>query len=293
MLRPADDVSGGAWIAPRLGPFGGWVGSVVPRGFAAYARVLHRVGDRRGTPVRWAGVAAATGAVLHPTAQWWKLARRTHPWANQPNLGYDEPGPDDRLAEGTHGTRRGEPREWPGGDPNQGHLDLEQLAALVAVLRAVTGDDTITAGFWEGEDWVGVPLTVARRRVPVAPRQRRLRAVPRQLPSRAHTGPDLLDAPVLELPGRRHLLLTGTLDDVVALAGATTISGRPVPGGRTPSLLWSDNRSWYVATEVDFDSTLVGGPHRLIEALLADDTLEAFEVSETDSLMIDGDQVNP
>jgi len=44
---------------------------------------------------------------------------------------------------------------------------------------------------------------------------------------------------------------------------------------------------------VDLDSTVVGGPHRLIEALLADDTLEAFEVSEADSLMVDGDQVNP
>lgn len=44
---------------------------------------------------------------------------------------------------------------------------------------------------------------------------------------------------------------------------------------------------------MDLDSTVVGGPHRLIEALLADDTLEAFEVSEADSLMVDGDQVNP
>src|SRR5665647_566241 len=35
------DPSVADWIAPRLGPFGGQVSSVVPRGFAAYARVRH------------------------------------------------------------------------------------------------------------------------------------------------------------------------------------------------------------------------------------------------------------
>ena len=38
------DLSLGEWIAPRLGSFG-QVTSVVPRGFPAYARVLHPVGE--------------------------------------------------------------------------------------------------------------------------------------------------------------------------------------------------------------------------------------------------------
>ena len=32
---------------------------------------------------------------------------------------------------------------------------------------------------------------------------------------------------------------------------------------------------------------------KLIDAVLADETLEALEVVEADSLMVDGDQVNP
>ncbi len=38
-LEPVADVSVGVWIASRLGPFGGWVGSVA---LAAYAWVLHQ-----------------------------------------------------------------------------------------------------------------------------------------------------------------------------------------------------------------------------------------------------------
>ena len=41
--RALADIAEGSWIAPRLGPFGGWVGSAVPRGYPAYARVLHPV----------------------------------------------------------------------------------------------------------------------------------------------------------------------------------------------------------------------------------------------------------
>ncbi len=40
-LKPVAEVSVGAWIATRLGPFGGWVRSVAPRGYTAYAQVLH------------------------------------------------------------------------------------------------------------------------------------------------------------------------------------------------------------------------------------------------------------
>ena len=94
MFRWVTAVERGDWIADRLGPFGGWVGSVVPRGFDAYARVLHRACDGASVPVRWAQVAASTGSVLHPTAQWWKVARRPDWCAQQPIVAHDEPWPD-------------------------------------------------------------------------------------------------------------------------------------------------------------------------------------------------------
>ncbi len=62
-LHPASAVLG-AWIGPRLGPFGGWVASVAPRGYDAYARVLHPIGEHT-----WAEVCAATGATPHALMQ--------------------------------------------------------------------------------------------------------------------------------------------------------------------------------------------------------------------------------
>lgn len=41
-VHPSDDVEAASWIAPRLQPFGQYIlGSVIPAGFAAYARLLH------------------------------------------------------------------------------------------------------------------------------------------------------------------------------------------------------------------------------------------------------------
>lgn len=284
MFRWVTDVERGDWIADRLGPFGGWVGSVVPRGFAAYARVLHRACDGASVPVRWAQVAASTGSVLHPTAQWWKVARRPDWCAQQPIVAHDEPWPEDWWPEGTRGTRRGAPREWVGAIPAVGELDPDQLAALAQVLRGFSGDREVTAGFWEGSGWQGaVWLTSAGDEGRTG------------LPTGAFIDPAVLEGPLLDLPNRRYFLVAGTLDDLAALAiGAATADVTPFnPGSRTPSLLWPDDHAWCVATEVDLDSTLVAGPRPLIDAVLADETLEALEVVEADSLMVDGDQVNP
>ncbi len=288
MFRWVTDVERGDWIAGRLGPFGGWVGSVVPGGFDAYARVLHRASDRDAVPVRWAQVAASSGTEVHPTAQWWKVARRPDGlMQQQPTVAHDEPWPDGRWAEGARGTRRGKPREWPGANPAVGELDPEQLAALAHVLRDFSGAREVTAGFWEGSGWQGaVWLTSVREGWDGA------RA---GVPTGGFLDRAVLEGPTLELPGRRHFLFVCTLDDLAGLAGGTAVADvTPFsPGRRTPSLVWPDDRGWCVATEVDFDSTLVGGPRPLIDAVLADETLEALELSEADSLMVDGDRINP
>ena len=56
-----------AWVAERLGDFGAGVTSVVPGGFAAYARILHPAEVPRngyGRLVRWAEVASWSGMPL-------------------------------------------------------------------------------------------------------------------------------------------------------------------------------------------------------------------------------------
>ena len=43
-----------------------------------------------------------------------------------------------------------------------------------------------------------------------------------------------------------------------------------------PSLWWPDDRAWFVATEIDFNWTYVGGTRDCIEGVLADPSLEAL-----------------
>jgi hypothetical protein len=47
-----------------------------------------------------------------------------------------------------------------------------------------------------------------------------------------------------------------------------------------------------VASEIGWDSTLVGGSHELIRAVLEDGALEAVRVDPSDDLTWDGDRLN-
>ncbi len=59
-----------------------------------------------------------------------------------------------------------------------------------------------------------------------------------------------------------------------------------------PSLVWPDDRAWILVTEVDYDSTIVGGTSELIRALCADPRLEALPIREGADLTWDADEVN-
>jgi hypothetical protein len=59
-----------------------------------------------------------------------------------------------------------------------------------------------------------------------------------------------------------------------------------------PTIWWPEDRSWCVGSNMDIDSTIVGGTTRLIEEILADPRLEALRVEPDDSLMYDGDRIN-
>jgi hypothetical protein len=84
--------------------------------------------------------------------------------------------------------------------------------------------------------------------------------------------------PRVELPWRDYLLFTGGLRDWSE--------------SRSPNLFWPDDRAWCVASEIDFDSTLVAGSRALVEALCTAPGLEAWTVEPGDSLAVDGDLIN-
>jgi hypothetical protein len=63
-LTWSTDVSAGAWLTERIIGFARDVGSVVPHGFEAYARVFHPLDDGR-----WADRAARNGRIAHAEMQ--------------------------------------------------------------------------------------------------------------------------------------------------------------------------------------------------------------------------------
>ena len=74
-VTPSDTVAAAEWIPGRLNPFAKNVGSIVPKGFEAYARIFHpgteRASEREAptVEVRWAEVAARSGRIAHPEMQ--------------------------------------------------------------------------------------------------------------------------------------------------------------------------------------------------------------------------------
>jgi hypothetical protein len=101
--------------------------------------------------------------------------------------------------------------------------------------------------------------------------------------------PEVLGWPRVETPGRNFLLLHGPL------ASARFIGHQVTPDWfieQSPQLIWPDDRAWCVGTEIDFDSTVVGGSTDLIDELLATKGLEALPVRAGDSLAYDADRIN-
>ena len=145
------------------------------------------------------------------------------------------------------------------GPPAQGHLAPRALAALTAVLAEHTADPSrCYFGIWDG--W-GSPQNAAGT-TPIG---------------------------TISLPQRNYDLYAGPL------RLATRFGHRPTANWilpQSPSLIWPGDRSWFVATEVDFDSTLIGGSAPLIFDILAITTLESWPVEPDDSVAHDGDVVN-
>jgi len=81
--------------------------------------------------------------------------------------------------------------------------------------------------------------------------------------------------PRITSSGRRYLLYRGPLRSITRL--------RFFGGSfRPPSFWWPEDRSWFVATEVDAVSTYVGGTGTLIERLRATDGLEVLPAGVDD-----------
>lgn len=264
-LELQDDLSPSDWLLPRLLPWGRHgtpVGSLVPTGFEAYVRVLHPAGAGGMTPeVTWREVAEASGRTYHPLMQWRQIK---------------EPDPDalgmDRLS-----------------DPWPGHLWTEDCQALYSILGNWTSTPTTCwVGIWEGFGTLGAPsggavgILRARRGGRQRPEDVEHAAM---IASWEEAAARVRRSPKFHHPARAYLLARGPCSAMCELT-------RP-PLRVTPSIAWPDDRAWCVASEIDFDSTLVAASRKCADTLLADDRLETVEVRAEDRLDIGGDTLNP
>ena len=275
MLRAASDDSAASWIEDTIGPFGDGVRALVPPVFEAYARILHPAWAADRTPVRWATVAAWSGGSAHAMAEFEPMAReRGRPSVTRP---FTTP-------------------------PHDGALPSATLEALCDVLaRRTTTPDRCHFGLWEGYGWIGSMAVEMRRAAKLG------------LPNRTYL---LFEGPVVAVSDlgwwedhsdgsiRMRVLdrrSIGFRERAMAFVWPNkheTMSHRPpAPSDATlhresPNLIWPADRSWFVASEIDLDSTFVGGSTELINDLLADRRLEAWPASPADPVTADSDALN-
>jgi hypothetical protein len=243
------DVHQADWIASRLAPWQGVypITIVIPDGFEAYARVLHPVDvpDDGGSLVRWADVAAWSGLPLRADAQFHSIA-----------LPPFDPG---------------RPYPFDGQSPRTGTLLTEDASALAAIARGWTStpDDCwfcVGDGFgWDGDSVTAVFTADGEPPAEVV-KEPRQDPVPAQIRAGPRVG----------LPNREYLLYRGPGEDVTATA---TLNHA---WGQCASLWWPADHAWCVASDVDLPWTYVGGPRGLIDAILADDLIEALPASPDD-----------
>jgi hypothetical protein len=255
-MAPSEEIEAAEWIGGRLHPFGQDVGSVVPTGFEAYARIFHpasRLAGREQVEVRWSDVAEWSGRTVHPEMQFHTIA-------------VPLPDRDTRLQAWSY-------------EPWLGALSERQARALVTLLARYTSTPNVCwfcvwagYGFFNTSavQWLSADSGVASHlqawwwRVRVNFQRRK--PVPQK-------------GKLVRLPARDYLLFKGPL--------ALALGHRD-----GPNLWWPDDRSWCVASEIDFPYTYVGGPKKLIDEILAEPSLEALPAALDHGITAFSDTVN-
>jgi hypothetical protein len=254
--RLSSDLESSRWVGEQMEwSWDGGTGGLLPRGFAAYARVLHPA-EHDGRAVRWAEVAERAGVALTPGIWFQDL---------------EEPSRD---------------AGWEIGAPFPGEIPDEVLDELMPVLREHTSSMRAWFCLWEGWGFLhgGMSTFIARRAGTGTATEGRATAFD------ARPAIDAATADASRLPWRDdYLLFEGPLTGIGAV-GAQVISD-PVDGDgiqdqpmvsfetHTPSLFWPADRAWCAANDIEASFTCIGGSARLIDALYATESLEVVPVA--------------
>ncbi len=230
------------------------MGLTVPRGYPAYARICHPATNKAGEPVSWSEVAKATERRPHALMQWHAIV-----------------GSPDYLNV-THSL-------WEGANPRRGALAHFALSSLCDRLDRGQSEPDCYFCLWEG---YGGLESYGWLKRDIAPDSKIT------VQDRHTFTPEELERSRLHLPHRDYIVLAGPLRSALRIGSFAIDSFWP----QSPNLFWPADRTWCVATEIDFDSTLVAGPGQLIDAILRTPELDAWPVTVDDSLAYDADELN-
>lgn len=298
------ELSVASWLDPMCdAPFGSLY-STVPHGYARYARIFHPVQRDRPTATKswltvdeatyfddvddidalletqtaaWGHVAASYATVLHPEAQFSALCRAT--------------GDDSSSGIAPDG--------WRYHEPEIGNFQASSLAILSQTLAQHTGTPADgVAGIWEG--WGGLTSSAGFARFeaysPFTALKMKLSRFRRAKPGSGVLPREIVEGPRLALPphtGREYILFQADAQAFTDIAWRSDAPwGNDLIDPNSPSILWPADRAWFLATEIDYDSTLVGGSAELIHDIIATPGLEAMVLPEHPVLHEHGDRIN-
>ncbi|GAB2520229.1 hypothetical protein GCM10027064_17210 [Microbacterium petrolearium] len=157
----------------------------------------------------------------------------------------------------------------PWGDEILERQDYRVLEALLEVLAPFTGEQVVHTAFWEGWGWMydrdEDPRTALGMGVLIvgAHDEEAVRAAREEMARRRIARPD---APPLVLPERNYFLWSGPLSSAAALRHT----------GDIPSLIWPDDRSWFIGAPIYTSEIAVGADEQVIRAVLEAPSLGAL-----------------
>lgn len=255
-LELQEDLSPAHWIVDRIHDFAVDVGSIIPEGFEAYARLFHpaiRLEKDEHVEVRWSDVAAANSRTIHPEMQW-------------PNIS------------GTWGYSDAESRGLWDLQSEDGSLPRNCAERLRDVLAGYTSTpDRVWFAVWDG--FGGLKIRPGGTATLSFGPEGVQYAVHRPPPGPA-------PAPTFQLPNRDYYLLSGPLEAIGESMCEASM-------WQSANLWWPDDRAWCVATEIDFSWTYVGGDGPLVEALVSDPSLEILPALIDHAITYEADRINP
>lgn len=266
-LFPVTDPSPADWVVESLTEFSHDVAALVPDRFEAIARVFHPawLGREDGRHVSWREIAEANGKTPHAGMQFRSIT---------PENSFDHAG--NQLKE--------QANLWDSA-PSDGEIPDEIASQLVSILERFTNTPTeCYFAYWEG--WGDPSSMVLVRKGAFGGLRTRLALMkdltvppPDESPRAARD-----QAAHFKTPGRGYYLYRGDISEVTT----------PWNDFRSsfPTMWWPADHAWFVHTEIDLDTTFVGASRACIDTLLADDSLEAWEVELSQRITWDSDHIN-